>query len=525
MRLIMLVIMMLSLVQGTDKVALVIGNSNYNSKPLPNAVNDARDIASKLTEMNYKVIPVIDGTSGDIDQAISQFHNTVIGAKVAVIFYAGHGIQIAGENYIIPLGVKGIYTRRDLTKLINLSDLIAEAKIANEFGVLFVDACRDNPLQNQIDPTIRSSVSRGLGQVKDTPSNVLVSFATKAGQVANDGSNGRNSPYTTALKMFIGNAEDIRFVIGKVTDKVVALTQHSKIQQEPAIFGSVGGKRYCLTGYCQGANDKELQRLKRELAQLKAQQNLRPNQEELSTQIPSEPIKTTAKKDFEPEMVRISAGSFTMGSNNGDDDEKPPHRVTINYDFEIGKYEVTFEEYDYFCEQTGQKKPNDAGWGRGQRPIINVSWNDAKAYAKWLSQKTGKNYRLPTEAEWEYAARAGTTSKWSFGNSEGSLKNYAWYSNNSDRKTHPVGRKQPNPWGLYDVHGNVWEWCEDWYVDNYNSTPRDGSANTTKDKNIKVLRGGSWINNPDITRSANRDGDYPTYRNYNIGFRLQRTLP
>jgi len=234
---------------------------------------------------------------------------------------------------------------------------------------------------------------------------------------------------------------------------------------------------------------------------------------------------TTIKKfSFEPEMVHIKRGSFMMGSDENKD-EKPIHQVTIDHDFEIGKYPVTFEEYDYYCDEVGIKKVNDKGWGRGKQPVINVSWHDAKNYTKWLSQKTGKNYRLPTEAEWEYVARAGTITKWSFGDNENDLKEYAWYYENSNDKTHQVGTKRANPWGVYDIYGNVWEWCEDWYLDSYNNTPKDSSANHYQNKNRKVLRGGSWYDNASLTRSTVRFRSIPAYRSGFVGFRLQRTLP
>ena len=158
-------------------------------------------------------------------------------------------------------------------------------------------------------------------------------------------------------------------------------------------------------------------------------------------------------------------------------------------------------------------------------PIMGVDWNKAKAYTKWLSQKTGKNYRLPTEAEWEYVARAGATTKWSFGDNESDLEYYAWYDDNSNDKSHEVGTKNPNSWGVYDMHGNVWEWCEDWYLDNYKNTPIDGSDNRYQKDNYRVLRGGSWIINAIYTRSANRSSFNPAYHDDDVGFRLQRTLP
>lgn len=233
----------------------------------------------------------------------------------------------------------------------------------------------------------------------------------------------------------------------------------------------------------------------------------------------------------EIEAIIPTSKRFQMGSNEYDD-EKPIHKVVINYDFEISKYPVTFEEYDLFCEDTKREKPDDEGWGRGRKPVINISWNDAQEYCKWISKKTGEDYRLPTEAEWEYSCRAGTTTKWSFGDDESNLEKYAWYDKNSynlgkkhpDYGTHPVGEKLPNPWGLYDMHGNVLEWCEDDFIDNYKKTPIDGKANIHEKSDGKVLRGGSCYLSDSWTRSAVRGRLNPSFRGSNVGFRLLKTL-
>jgi formylglycine-generating enzyme required for sulfatase activity len=180
------------------------------------------------------------------------------------------------------------------------------------------------------------------------------------------------------------------------------------------------------------------------------------------------------------------------------------------------------EEYDKFCEATGRSKPDDGGWGRGKRPVTNVNWNDAKAYVKWLSEQTGKDYRLPTEAEWEYACRAGSTGKYSFGDDVNQLGNYGWYRGNSDDKTHPVGEKQANKFGLYDMHGNVWEWLEDKWHDSYSGAPADGSAWMSGDSNNHPLRVGSWSGDDSYLRCAYRVGSNTPYRNYSRGFRISR---
>ena len=180
------------------------------------------------------------------------------------------------------------------------------------------------------------------------------------------------------------------------------------------------------------------------------------------------------------------------------------------YPYRMNKYQTTFEEYDRYCEATGVKKPKDEGWGRGDRPVINVSWEDATAYAKWLSKTSEEEYRLPTEDEWYLACNVGAKTDWHFGNNESELKEYAWYRENSKNKTHPVGKKKPNKLGLYDMHGNVWEWCKDWY---------------DIEEKEKVLRGGSWDGYAGGTRSAGHDGIFPIFRLDIVGFRLLRTLP
>ncbi len=220
-----------------------------------------------------------------------------------------------------------------------------------------------------------------------------------------------------------------------------------------------------------------------------------------------------------PKMVFIKGGTFQMGSNKYND-EKPIHSVRVS-DFYIGKYEVTFAQYDAFCEATNRKKPDDEGWGRGNRPVINVSWNDAVAYCKWLSQKTGYEYRLPTEAEWEYAAGGGSThQKWAGTDNESLLRSYAWYGANSNGKTHPIGGKQPNKLGLHDMSGNVWEWCSDWYSGYYYSKGPSSNPQGPKSGSFRVYRGGSWNDYATNCHVPYCNYYTPTHRSYDLGFRV-----
>lgn len=211
-----------------------------------------------------------------------------------------------------------------------------------------------------------------------------------------------------------------------------------------------------------------------------------------------------------------------MGSpedEEGRGSDERQHRVKIERPFAMGKYEVTFAEYDRFAEATGRNKPDAEGWGRGKRPVINVSWNDAVAYAEWLSEQTGQKYRLPTEAEWEYAARAGTATPFHFG--EIISTDQVNYGRNY-RKTVEVGQFPPNAWGLHDVHGNVWEWTCSVYNENYEGAEQECASKDHAGR--RVTRGGSWNCYPPGVRAADRVRNRPDNRNSDLGFRLARSF-
>jgi len=256
--------------------------------------------------------------------------------------------------------------------------------------------------------------------------------------------------------------------------------------------------------------------------------------------------------DVCPEMVVIPAGSFTMGSPASEperiSDEGPQHQVTIARQFAAGKFEVTFDEWDVCVRESGcDHNPGDSGWGRGRRPVMNVSWDDAKQYVQWLSRKTGRSYRLLTEAEWEYVARAGTTTAFSWGNSitpqqanYNTKVSYASYTGSpgrdqdayasfdrlfeaSCRQTVPVDSYAPNAFGLYDVHGNVWEWTEDCWNASYTGAPTNGNAWTGGDCGGRVLRGGSCSSSPRDLRSAVRRYTTASIRDFSFGFRVARS--
>ena len=248
-----------------------------------------------------------------------------------------------------------------------------------------------------------------------------------------------------------------------------------------------------------------------------------------------------------PELVVVPPGSFMMGSPASEagrsDTEGPRHEVTIGYPLAVGVYEVTFAEWDA-CVRAGGcagYRPEDEGWGRGRRPVISVSWEDAQAYVEWMSSETGEEYRLLSEAEWEYVARAGTQMARHWGASSSGQCGYAnGYDRTGDQKhdfpwdpiscsdghadTAPVGSFEPNAFGLYDVLGNVWEWTDDCWNESYAGAPTDGSPWASGDCTRRVLRGGSWHFRPVILRSANRGWLSAGNRYSSLGFRLARTI-
>ncbi|MCU7504634.1 MAG: formylglycine-generating enzyme family protein [Ignavibacteria bacterium] len=224
-------------------------------------------------------------------------------------------------------------------------------------------------------------------------------------------------------------------------------------------------------------------------------------------------------------MVKVEGGWFDMGSNEGQADEKPVHRVRVD-SFAIAQYEVSFEEYDRFCEITNRPKAEDNGWGRGKRPVINVSWTDAVEYCRWLSSMTGEKFRLPTEAEWEFAAKGGNkNSGFRFSGSD-NIDEVAWHSGNSGGRTHETGTKKPNELELYDMNGNVWEWCIDWYKEDYYASSQAGNNPRGPATGIyHPLRGGSWYSyEGHVCRNTVRVREASDYRDNTAGFRVVREL-
>ncbi len=452
--------------QKEVRVALVIGNSAYKQAPLRNPVNDARDMAVRLRSLGFTVIERSNLGIRQIGSTLREFRSKLTPGSVALVFYAGHGMQIKGENYL--------------------------------------------PARS-----FRSS-SRGLSK-ENAPSGTLISFATRPGSVASDGV-GRNGLYTGAL---LTAMTALNRPIEQVLKAVVtAVRAGSKNQQDPWTEGSIEGE-FCFGGCLAPSTDIVSN------AATSSGTSPSPSPEKQDAVPPTgvSEQSTASFKDCDecPEMLPIPAGTFSMGSKADPfasqpppPDEQPQHTVSVR-GFNIGKYEITQEQW------FSVMGVNPSKYKGRSLPVEQVSWEDAQVFVKKLSEKTGKRYRLPTEAEWEYAARAGSQALYSFGDDVQQLGQYAWFTGNAMNVTHPVGEKRPNAFGLHDVHGNVWEWTEDCWHDDYKGAPADGSAWGKKECSRWVLRGGSFVVYPQNLRSAFRGYLSIVMRiDYMVGLRVAR---
>ena len=233
-----------------------------------------------------------------------------------------------------------------------------------------------------------------------------------------------------------------------------------------------------------------------------------------------------------PELAVVPAGIYIMGLNGKSKKSKPPHRVNITKPFALGRFEVTFDQWQACVDDDGCKRePDDHKWGREGRPIINITWFDAKRYLEWISKKTGKTYRLPTEAEWEYADRAGTTSTWwwgdEVGNNNANCKDCKSEWSDGGTQPHgtaPVGSFKPNPFGIHDTAANVFEWVEDCWNKSHENAPTDGTARTQGNCRYRVIRGGSFYYYSKVARADYRAKNPPGVKSYWLGFRVLREL-
>lgn len=636
-------------VGNDNRLALVIGNADYqHTGKLKNAANDAVDVAAALRELGFGVIEGVNQNKQGMENKIREFGDRLNKqGGVGVFFYAGHGVQYSGKNYLVPIDADIPAEDEVDYRAVDVSFLLRKLVSAkNDLNIIILDACRNNPFAKEWSSDRAMGEDEGLAKIA-APKGTVLLYATEPGKVASDGT-GRNGLFTQVFLEQI-KKPNVEFdaLYKTVASKVAEKSKNSQIpykegtnfrdfyfagtpespapgRQGPVVASDepevtvkdarereqeawnlvknssdAEGFRIYLEDFPNGANSAKAKiRLEKlvwseieksadkakiqnylkefpggentttariKLRQLEARNTAEPTtvepiEEESApptVKVPAPkppksrvttPIKPIKSKKQPPslgskyemrknavgmEFVNIPAGSFSMGSSEANvtaslslarkeysevvredfDNEKPQRRLTFGDDFWIGKTEVTQAQWTAVM---GENPSNFKGCD--DCPVERVSWEDAKKFVEKLNAADdGFVYRLPSEAEWEYAARGGANGL--FGGA--AIDEMAWHKGNSEDRTHPVATKEPNAFGLYDMHGNVGEWCEDIYQPFYDETVLDGAPNTSGgDAKYRVHRGGSWSNFPPYMRLMHRNKDNGTIRNIVVGFRV-----
>jgi len=553
------------------RVALVIGNSNYSTSRLRNPVNDAKAMSIKLRSLGFDVTERLDVDQRNMRRAMIDFGKKLTKGGVGLFYFAGHGVQFEGQNYLIPVGAEIDEEDHVAVEGVSVNQVLSRMGTArNRLNLVILDSCRNNPYAG----TFRSP-TRGLA-VTRSPKGTYISYAAAPGAVAADG-RGKHSPYTQAILDNM-DAPGVRIeeVFKRVRTSVLRATGNKQLPYtESSLTGDfyfkvpVGSAPQLLPLPPTVSNEDKLWNDIKDSKQgdeyavfLKQYPNsvraplARARMKRLGRQqtagiTPVPRVKSTAPGPAKPavgvfpqqykpgdvfrdcsdcpEMVVIPAGSFMMGSPASEpgraSGEGPQHQVVIRQHFAVGRYEVAQMEW------RSVMGTNPSSFKGDRKPVEGVSWNDAQTFVKKLSAKTGKRYRLLSEAEWEYAARAGTTTPFHTGNQiYTGQANFSEALPNGSSKgqfgkgTVAVGSFPANVFGLHDMHGNVWEWVGDCWNKAYHGAPTDGGTWSAGDCSRRVLRGGSWYDYPWIVRAAIRSRYPPGLRHRYNGFRIARTL-
>lgn len=490
--------------QGTTpRVALVIGNGAYAQAPIEDAVEGARLVADVLRRGGFNVVYLEDARREEIQQGLAKFAKSLERGGQAVIFYNGHAVQLQGRNYLVAVDSKitgAGDVRRDAVDVDLLLDPLIVARTAA--SVVILDASRANPWQ-----AFLPGGRRGLAEPEPVKA-VTVVFSTAPDKIVAGGARA-SGVFAEWLAQSMKTPEiSINEVINRTRTAVAQINGKDQrvwqSQQAPSDL--------IVTLASKAAPAKPAGGIQAAPAEPPAA---------VAPQPPALPIRDCPGC---PELALIPAGTLTMGATDGFVFETPVHEVTISKPFFIGRREVTFDEWDACVSEGGcEYRPGDRGQGRGSRPAADLAWTDLKPFLAWLSRKTGKTYRLPTEAEWEYAARAGTKTSFYWGNAiEKDRANCAGCDTQARNQTVAAGSFPPNHWGLFDMAGNAAEWVEDCWDESYKAAPTDGSAFTKPDCRERVLRGGSFNNDQRFVRSAARFKYDFDVRYYTNGFRVVR---
>lgn len=567
-----------SLASQDSRFALVIGNSDYASSPLRNPVNDATDISGVLRELGFTVTLETNASARAMKTSIREFGQRLRKGGVGLFYYAGHGLQVRGRNYLVPVGAD-IGSEADVEfEAVDAGRVLAQMEEAgNDLNIIILDACRDNPFARSF-----RSGSRGLAKM-DAPTGSILAYSTAPGRTAADGT-GRNGLYTSVLLKHIATPGlRIEDVLKEVRKDVVAASADKQVPWEsssltgdfyfspsrgiavkgrsattpadpdPGVPRSKGDKEILFWQSIKDSDDPAVFATYLEqfpdgtfagLAKVRISQ-LSQNQK-VGSAAPT-PTQSALPDNMGMTFVYLSPGAFRMGSPDSDpnrgQDEKQ-HSVTLTRGFYLQTTEVTVGQWRRFARETGYRTEAEKSggcheWSGSQwelregsywdrpgypqsedHPVACVSWNDAGAFIDWLNQKGTAVFRLPTEAEWEYATRAGSHTRYSFGDDALGLKDNAWHSGNSPTGARPVAQRRANRWGLHDMHGNLYEWCQDWYGPYPSAAVSDPIGPATGSE--RIFRGGSWGSHSWYLRSACRVRRAPSTRYNGVGFRLVR---
>lgn len=552
--------------QVQKRVALVIGNSNYKDSPLKNPVNDARDVATKLRSLGFDVIERNNLLSKQIGRTLSEFRSKLTPGDIALVFYAGHGLQIKGENYL-PAVDADISTEEDVPNqslsVKQIMDVLDESK--TRLNLVFLDACRNNPYSRSF-----RSAAGGLAKV-ETPGGTLISYATRPGSVAADGQ-GNNGLYTSKLLQQMDSQLQIELALKQIVSDVKAASQG---QQEPWMEGSIEGN-FCFAG-C-SSDGTQVVKLKPAPVQIETRIKTKDEIEQESWEIAQSSKNMDSLKEFlkqypkgkfagqarilitnlkkVPPQATPAAQTVEPSSSSGAADNEGSLWAEVQKgnsvddydvylaqypkgkyatlaksrirkqqqegtkvatsgiemiaipgkDYEIGKYVVTQKQWkEIMGYNPSNFSPNRFPACDENCPVENVNWNMVQEFIQKLNAKTGNKYRLPKEEEWKHACDGGAAHEYCGGDTVDSV---AWYDNGGGSSVvmpHPVGQKQANAYGLYDMSGNVWEIMEDKFDNKHD---------------WRVLRGGSWLEGPESMRAKARI-PFSTLGGH-VGFRLAK---
>jgi formylglycine-generating enzyme required for sulfatase activity len=515
--------------QRPARVALIIGNASYpdSSTPLSTTLRDARTLADEFRSTEFDVDLKENVGREEMRAAINAFTGKIRDGMTALFYFNGFGIQVARQTYLIPVNAQ-IWTEADVRRDgISIEAVLSEMhRRGAKVKIVILDAARRNPFERRFRTT-----AAGLAPL-DAPEGTLAMFSAAPGKVINE-SGGANSLFVSELikEMHVPNltAEEV------FNRARIGVSRASNNEQVPWVASSLIDVFYFgnrPTSIAKPA-PKPTPPPPATTTPPKPTPVGKPPQPapprpapppDAPKPVSNKPGETFRDCDGCVEMVVVPAGSFSMGSSS--QFENPIHNVRIGKAFAIAKHEVTFEEWDRCVDEGGCKhRPDDRDWGREKRPVINVTWTDAKEFAAWMSQKTGHTYRLPSEAEWEYAARGGVNTPYWWGRDIGTKQaNCRDCKVDNTLQTLPVGSFKANPFGLHDTAGNAAEWVEDCWNDDYRGAPNNGKAWETGQCRLRVLRGGAFDSQARYLRSQSRfryDSDVRFSAN---GFRIVREL-